>query len=150
MSDPEPVPPEATDIQLARHVDAICRKFEASWRAGGRPAIGDYLGEVAEEGQGVLRAELEALESELRQADEAATVAPASSPTSPIPGEASSLVHEEVTLPPRDQATGDFGPSRPKPMRPRRTASATSVITSCCARSRAAAWGWCTGRGRSA
>ena len=81
--------------------------------AGGRTAIGDYLGEIAEEGRGILRAELEALESELRQADEAATVAPASSPTSPIPGTASPAVHEEATLPPRDQATVDLGPSMP-------------------------------------
>jgi len=113
VDDPHPKPPEATDIQLARHVVAICRRFEASWRAGQRPAIDDYLGEVAEEGRPILRAELEALESELRQADEAATVAPASSPTSPIPGEASSLVHEEVTVPPRDHDTVDLGSTRP-------------------------------------
>ena len=73
MSDAHPHDPEAPEVALARHVDAICRRFEADWRAGRRPAIGDYLGEVAEEGRPILRAELEALESELRQADEAAT-----------------------------------------------------------------------------
>ena len=110
MSDAHPHDPEATDVALARQVDAICRRFEADWRAGKRPAIGDYLNEISEEGRVILRAELEALESELRQADEAATVAPASSPTSPIPGMASPSVHEEATLPPRDQATADLGP----------------------------------------
>ena len=94
-------------------------------RAGRRPAIGDYLGEVAAKGRAILRAELEALESELRQSDEAnaarepgsvaeaATIAPPDSPTSPIPGTSPPAVDEEATLPSRDQATGDFGPSRP-------------------------------------
>ena len=41
MSDARPHDPEATDVALARQVDAICRKFEADWRAGRRPAIGD-------------------------------------------------------------------------------------------------------------
>ena len=125
MSDAHPHDPEAPDVALARQVDAICRKFEADWRAGRRPAIGDYLGEVAEEGRAILRAELEALESELRQADEtaaarepgsvaeAATIAPADSPTSPIPGTGKPGGHEEATLPPRDQATVDLGSSRP-------------------------------------
>jgi hypothetical protein len=72
VDEAHPVPQEATDIQLARHVDAICRRFEDDWRAGRRPVIGDYLGEVAEEGRLFLRAELEALESELRQADRTA------------------------------------------------------------------------------
>ena len=77
MSDAHPHDLEAPDVALARQVDAICRRFEADWRAGRRPAISDYLGEIAEEGQGILRAELEALESELRQADEAARQSPA-------------------------------------------------------------------------
>jgi hypothetical protein len=124
MSDAHPHNPKAPDVALARQVDAICRKFEADWRAGRRPAIGDYLGEIAEEGRGVLRAELEALESELRQADEtdarrepgsaaeAATIAPADLPTSPIPGLARASVHEEATVAHRDQATVDLGSSR--------------------------------------
>ena len=125
MSDSHPHDPEAPDVALARQVDAICRKFEADWRAGRRPAIGDYLGEVAEEGRPILRAELEALESELRQAvkaaatrepgsvAEAATIAPADSPTSPIPDTASLAVDEEATLPSLDQGTVDLGSSRP-------------------------------------
>src|SRR5271166_1189969 len=125
MSDAHPHDPKATNVALARQVDAICRKFEADWRAGGRPAIGDYLGEVAAEGRPILRAELEALESELRQADEAAaarepgsvaeaaTIAPADSPTSPFPDTSIPVVHEEAALPPRDQATDDIGSSGP-------------------------------------
>ena len=48
MSDAQPHGPESPEVALARHVDAICRKFEADWCDGRRPAIGDYLGEVAE------------------------------------------------------------------------------------------------------
>jgi eukaryotic-like serine/threonine-protein kinase len=110
MSDAHPHDEEAPEVALARHVDAICRRFEADWRAGRIPAISDYLGEIAEEGRGFLRAELEALESELRQADEAATVAQASLPTFPIPGMARPSVHEDATVAPRDDATVDLGP----------------------------------------
>src|SRR5271166_5065191 len=113
MSDAHPHDPKATNVALARQVDAICRKFEADWRARRRTLICDYLGEVAEEGRPILRAELEALESELRQADAATTLPPASSTTSPIPDTASLAVHEDATLPPRDQATVDLGSSRP-------------------------------------
>jgi eukaryotic-like serine/threonine-protein kinase len=125
LSDAHPHDQEAPEVALARHVDAICRRFEADWRNGQRLAIGDYLGDVAEEGRPILRAELEALEGELRQADEtaaapepgsvaeAATIAPPDSPTSPIPGTAITAVHEEATVPPCDQATVDLGPSRP-------------------------------------
>ena len=33
-------------LDLARRIDAICRRFEADWRDGGRPPIDDYLAEV--------------------------------------------------------------------------------------------------------
>ena len=61
------------DLDLLRQIDAIYRRFEADWHAGKTPAIGDYLGDVAEEGRTVLRTELEALAGELpagRRADE--------------------------------------------------------------------------------
>jgi eukaryotic-like serine/threonine-protein kinase len=109
MSDAHPHDQEAPEVALARHVDAICRRFEADRRAGRIPAISDYLGEVAEEGQGTLRAELEALESELRQADEAATALQESLLTSPIPGMARPSVHEDATVAPRVDATVDLG-----------------------------------------
>ncbi len=111
MSDAHPDDQETPKVDLARRVDAICRRFEGDWRAGRIPAISDYLGEIAEEGQGILRAELEALESELRQADEAATVAHASLPTSPIPGMVRPSVHEDATVAPRDDATVNLGTS---------------------------------------
>ena len=127
------------DIDLARRIDAVCRRFEADWRAGSQPRIEDYLSEAPDEGRPALRAELEALVRELRPSDEtlvrpeagpptapepqaapnpatiaeAATIAPADSPTSPIPDTASPAVHDDATLPPRDQATVDLGPSRP-------------------------------------
>ena len=58
------------DIELARRIDEVCLRFEAHWRSGGRPRIADYLVDVSEEGRLVLRAELEALERELRQSDD--------------------------------------------------------------------------------
>ncbi len=115
------------DIDLARRIDAICRRFEADWRAGRKPAIGDYQTELPAEARSVLRAELEALESELRQTvgeraspmgsppstiAEAATIAPASQPTSPIPDMERSSVHEEATVAPRELATIDLGSSQ--------------------------------------
>ena len=66
-----------------------------------------------------LAAELEALRSELQQAAgqggiaDAPTIAPGSLPTLPEPGEASSSVQDEATLPPREAATVDLGSSAP-------------------------------------
>jgi len=130
---------DGLDVDMARRIDVICRRFEADWRAGRQPRVEDYLVDISDEGRPALRAELEALERELCPSDEtvarpeagpatapepqtapnpstiaeAATVAPGQQPTSPIPDTASPAVHEQATLPPRDQATGDFGPSRP-------------------------------------
>jgi hypothetical protein len=109
----------------ARRIDAVCRRLEVDWRVGKAPATGDYLGEVAEEGRPALQAELVALEQELRQADEtialsqpgpiaeAPTIAPSSPPTAPMPSLVNPAIHEEATVPPRDQATIDFGPIPP-------------------------------------
>jgi eukaryotic-like serine/threonine-protein kinase len=119
------------DIDLARQLDAVCRRFEADWRDGRRATVDDYLGDVPEEGRSALRAELEALERELCPSDEtvarpeagptvpphlstileAPTIAPGSPITAPIPREASSSVHEEPTVFPRDGATVDDGPA---------------------------------------
>ncbi len=118
---------DGLDIDLARRIDEACRRFEADRRAGKSGAIGDYLAEVAEEGQPALRLELEALERELRGAGEtiappqdssvaeAPTIAPAGPATAPIPGLARPSVHEEATVAPRDQATGDLGSAGPVP-----------------------------------
>jgi eukaryotic-like serine/threonine-protein kinase len=134
------------DLELERQIDAICRRFEADWRAGKRPAIDDYLAEIPNKGRPALRAELAALESELRQSDdtmarpqstgaseaplpatvaEAPTMAPGPPPTLPLPGAAPSAVHQQATLPPRDDATVDLGsadpaqPETPSPTRVR-------------------------------
>ena len=41
---------DGLDIDLARRIDEVCRRFEAGWRDGRRPRIEDYLGEVPDEG----------------------------------------------------------------------------------------------------
>ncbi len=105
------------EIDLARRVDEICRRFEADWRARCEPRIDDYLIDVSEEARPALRAELEALERELRQSEETVArleavppaapelqTAPnpsriAAAPTIP-PGPPPSSLHEEATVPP--------------------------------------------------
>ena len=117
---------DGLDIDLARRIDEVCRRFEADWREGRRPRSEDYLVGVSQEGQPALRAELEALERELRPSDEtvarpeagpattaepqtasspsmvaeAPTIALGTPPTSPMPDAAPSWVHEEATVPP--------------------------------------------------
>jgi WD40 repeat protein len=115
------------DSDLVRRIDAVCRRFEGDWRAGRQPRVQDYLDDVPEQGRTALRAELEALERELRQADEtiapsgsgpiaeAPTIAPAGPPTAPLPGSACPSVHEDATVPPRDDATADLGSPAPPP-----------------------------------
>src|SRR5271166_4052341 len=97
---------DGLDIKLARRIDEVCRRFEADWRQGRRPRIDDYMGEVPDEGQPVLRAELQALADETvvrpeagaptepepmappnqSTIAEAATIVPGTPPTSPLPG----------------------------------------------------------------
>jgi len=127
------------DIDLVRRIDAVCRRFEADWRAGARHPLDDYLAEIPDKARAALRAELEALERELRPSEEtvvrpeagpptmpepptapnpstmpeAATIALGPQPTSPIPDTVNPAVHEQGTLPPGDQATGEFRPYRP-------------------------------------
>jgi eukaryotic-like serine/threonine-protein kinase len=138
MNEPADFDLSGLELDLARRIDALCRRFEAAWRAGESPAIGDYLGEVPEPGRPALRIELEALERELSGTDEgrtgpaipapsaiaeAPTVAPSSPPTAPIAGPAASLVHEEAAVAPRDDATvdlGSSGPARPDASEPAR------------------------------
>jgi hypothetical protein len=83
------------DIDLARRIDDVCRRFEADLQQGRQPRIEDYMVDVQDEGLLALRAKLEALERELRQSEEAvASGRPALtprrrrsriSPTAPIP-----------------------------------------------------------------
>jgi WD40 repeat protein len=117
------------DVGLARRIDAVCRRFEADWREGRQQRIEGYLDDVPDEGRPALRAELGALERELRQPEEtvvrpeaghsaapepetapnsstiaeAPTIAPRPSPTSPVLDAAPSSVDELSTLPPSYQ-----------------------------------------------
>ncbi len=50
----------------ARHVDEVCDRFEAAWRAGVRPMIEDFLGETADSDRPVLLEHLVDLELDYR------------------------------------------------------------------------------------
>ncbi len=127
--------PGGLDIDLARGIDAMCRRFEADWRAGRHPRIEDYLSDFGPEGRAALRAELEALSRELGDAHEAGirtegrtgltpaagttppcpiaeapTIEPGALLTVPVPGDAPSSVHEDATIPPHRDATIDLTP----------------------------------------
>jgi WD40 repeat protein len=119
----------SVDIDVARRIDEICRRFEAHVREGRRPRIDDYLVDVPGEGRPALRAELEALERELRHSEEtvarpgagtpaaaepqtapnpsaiaeAPTIAPRPPPTSPVLDAAPYSARELPTMPPSDQ-----------------------------------------------
>jgi aminoglycoside phosphotransferase (APT) family kinase protein len=45
------------DIDLARRIDEVCRRFEADCRAGRQPRVDDYLDDVPEEARPALRAQ---------------------------------------------------------------------------------------------
>jgi WD40 repeat protein/tetratricopeptide (TPR) repeat protein/tRNA A-37 threonylcarbamoyl transferase component Bud32 len=66
MKEPFPVAPEDLEIDLARRIDAICRRFEADRKAGRGPRIEDLRDAVAAPGRPALLVELVALERELR------------------------------------------------------------------------------------
>jgi len=123
LNTPPPFDGPGLDIGLLRQIEAACRRFEADWRSGTRRPLDDYLAAVPEGARAALRAELEALERELRQSEEtvargepeaaaeAPTMAPAEPPTQPVPGEARLSIHEDATVAPTDQAKLDQGPS---------------------------------------
>ena len=110
MSEPEPLGASQIDVELMRQIDAVCRRFEADWRAGARPAIIDLTWpRFPTRARPALRAELEALERELRPGRRShrenlfglrgADRAPAS--RRPIhSGMASPSVHEDATVAP--------------------------------------------------
>jgi tetratricopeptide (TPR) repeat protein len=124
----EPTDPRFDDLEpeLARRIDAVCRRFETDRREGRRTPIGNYLAVVPEAARLALRVELEALEHELRPAEapgmgieaeppltiaDTPALSPASLPTSPIASPARPSGHEDATLLPRDDATVDLGQS---------------------------------------
>jgi len=112
---------DGLELDLLRQIDAVCRRFEADCREWRRVSVDDYVGDVPEQARFALRVELEALMHELGPVDGAehdpaagggrppSTVAEAAPPVVPFHGEALSSVHEEATLPPRDDATADLG-----------------------------------------
>ncbi len=69
MSDVDPRETRTQPLDDGLRVDAVCDRFEADRRAGCRPRIEDYLGEVNETGRPRLLRELVALEVELRLHD---------------------------------------------------------------------------------
>jgi hypothetical protein len=118
------------DIELSRRIDEICRRFEADWRQGRRPRIEDYLVDVPDHGRPALRAELTALEREVRQSEEAAASGrPAltprrrrsrNSPTAPIPRPSLDDEAKVNTGRQRREARlARFGPTTPKSIQPR-------------------------------
>jgi serine/threonine-protein kinase len=70
MSEAPPPGFEALPLALARRVDEICLRFEAAWRAGGRPRIEDYLVSAAEPEYPCLLRELVRLDAHYRQSGE--------------------------------------------------------------------------------
>ena len=124
------------DIDMARRIAAVCRRFEADWRGGERPPLDDYLADVPAEGRPALRAELKVLERELRPSEPmiarpeagsatalvssppppstaaaAPTIGPGIAPTSLPTGAATVVIGEDPTLPPHDEATVDHSPA---------------------------------------
>ncbi len=49
----DPVP-----LAVQRHVEALCRRFEAAWQAGGRPRLEEYVAEAADPERPALLGEL--------------------------------------------------------------------------------------------
>src|SRR5262249_19730436 len=54
-------------LEQARHVDAVCGKFEAAWKAGTPPEVSAYLGDTPEPERTVLLRELQLLDAYYRQ-----------------------------------------------------------------------------------
>ena len=70
------------DIEIARRIDAACRRFEADWRGGRRRRVEDYVDDgLGDDIRPALRSELEALERELRMSDETVSRSEAGSAT---------------------------------------------------------------------
>ena len=114
------------DLELARQIDEICRRFEADWKAGARRRIEDYVEEIAPEA--LRRAPvpssrtycMSCADSEETVAEpgsgtpaEASTIAPMAPPTSAIPGMAAPGIHEDATVAPNDEVTIDHGSPSP-------------------------------------
>ena len=60
--------PDAWSRSRAVRIDQACTRFEAAWKAGQRPKIGDYLGEVPQAERSSLFCELLVVELQWRLA----------------------------------------------------------------------------------
>ena len=52
---------------LVRRLDGVCDRFEAAWKAGQRPQLEEYLGDVPEQGRSVLLRELIVVDVQYRR-----------------------------------------------------------------------------------
>jgi WD40 repeat protein/serine/threonine protein kinase len=64
---PTPTQDDRARLLRARHIDAVCDRFEAAWKAGQQPRVEDYLADTPEPERSVLQRELIALASDYRQ-----------------------------------------------------------------------------------
>src|SRR5262249_53679988 len=62
VNEPSPPGDKRLPPTLARQVDQVCDRYEAAWKAGRRPRIDDYLGNLPEPGRAGLLRELLGLE----------------------------------------------------------------------------------------
>jgi WD40 repeat protein len=93
---------DAVNLDLACHIEMICRRFESDWREGKEPRVDDYLADAPDQGRATLRVELEALKRELEQAEDCAeSAAPSVRST------------QDATIPGPEARTVDYGVDRP-------------------------------------
>ena len=84
MSDATPTEEGNRSPSLGGRVEAVCDRFEAAWKAGGRPRIEDYLGDLPEPGRSALLHAL--LELELAYRDRAGEPTDAGRIRAAVPG----------------------------------------------------------------
>ncbi len=94
-------------VDLARSIDVVCHRFENDRRQGRRPPIDEYLADVPDEGRLALRAELEALERELRPRDASAAHSELVAATNPELGAETGAPSLETTTPGTVSGIGD-------------------------------------------
>src|SRR6266542_551908 len=58
---------DTRSVELARHVDRVCSRFEAAWKAGQRPHVEDYLPVGPQAERSALLSGLIPLEAEYRR-----------------------------------------------------------------------------------
>ncbi len=112
------------NIDLARRIDEVCRRFEADVREGRRPCIEDCLLDVPDDGRLALRTELEALDHELHPSDETVARPDAGRPTAhePQPAPDPSTIADAPTIPPAPPPSSVHEESTVPPSNPPRSA----------------------------